>query len=347
MSKRNAIALLGTLLLLGAGAALVYAFTTQRATDSGPLQAAYASEAYGIQFSYPASYLIDEQEVSDSGAGHYRIALYEDTEYARSVLAGTATEGEAPPAISVEVYENSENLTPESWVRTSNESNFQLSPDGTLSETTVANQSAVSYEYDGLYRGESTVFTHNAYLIKVSADYLTQEDRTRADLPMILTSFILSDPERTPSVEGGSGAGGQSTTPVSPGEEPVACTMDAKICPDGSGVGRVPPSCAFAACPGETVLETRINQSASGDGVKIVPLAVVEDSRCPADAVCVQQGTVRLRTLLGDAETTFELNQSVRHSGKTITLVAVRPYPYASQSAIAQSDYRFTFSITN
>ena len=28
----------------------------------------------------------------------------------------------------------------------------------------------------------------------------------------------------------------------------VACTMDAKQCPDGSFVGRVPPSCAFAPC---------------------------------------------------------------------------------------------------
>lgn len=30
----------------------------------------------------------------------------------------------------------------------------------------------------------------------------------------------------------------------------VACTMDAMQCPDGSYVGRVPPSCQFAACPG-------------------------------------------------------------------------------------------------
>lgn len=35
------------------------------------------------------------------------------------------------------------------------------------------------------------------------------------------------------------------------GEEAVACTMDAKLCPDGSYVGRVPPSCAFAPCPGQ------------------------------------------------------------------------------------------------
>lgn len=31
----------------------------------------------------------------------------------------------------------------------------------------------------------------------------------------------------------------------------VFCTMDAKICPDGSSVGRIPPSCDFAPCPGE------------------------------------------------------------------------------------------------
>lgn len=32
-------------------------------------------------------------------------------------------------------------------------------------------------------------------------------------------------------------------------EEPKACTMEAKLCPDGSSVGRVAPECEFAACP--------------------------------------------------------------------------------------------------
>jgi len=37
----------------------------------------------------------------------------------------------------------------------------------------------------------------------------------------------------------------------SPGKDlsPVACTMDAKMCPDGSAVGRTGPKCEFAACP--------------------------------------------------------------------------------------------------
>ncbi len=32
-------------------------------------------------------------------------------------------------------------------------------------------------------------------------------------------------------------------------ENAVICTMDAKMCPDGSYVGRTGPNCEFAACP--------------------------------------------------------------------------------------------------
>jgi hypothetical protein len=39
-------------------------------------------------------------------------------------------------------------------------------------------------------------------------------------------------------------------------DEAVFCTLDAKECPDGSWVGRVPPTCEFEACPGENNNET-------------------------------------------------------------------------------------------
>ena len=48
---------------------------------------------------------------------------------------------------------------------------------------------------------------------------------------------------------------GNPATPPServPGpEEIVACPMDARICPDGSAVGRGGPNCEFDPCPGE------------------------------------------------------------------------------------------------
>jgi hypothetical protein len=38
---------------------------------------------------------------------------------------------------------------------------------------------------------------------------------------------------------------------IFPVQAEVMCTMDAKMCPDGTGVGRTGPNCEFAPCPGE------------------------------------------------------------------------------------------------
>lgn len=43
--------------------------------------------------------------------------------------------------------------------------------------------------------------------------------------------------------------GGFFVTKVSNDSAPVACTLEAKICPDGSAVGRSGPNCEFAMCP--------------------------------------------------------------------------------------------------
>lgn len=45
--------------------------------------------------------------------------------------------------------------------------------------------------------------------------------------------------------------------------EPQACTMEAKICPDGTTVGRTGPNCQFAACPG--ILSTTTASGVSYD----------------------------------------------------------------------------------
>ncbi len=37
----------------------------------------------------------------------------------------------------------------------------------------------------------------------------------------------------------------------------IACTQDAKLCPDGSYVSRVPPTCDFAPCPEVEEPETK------------------------------------------------------------------------------------------
>lgn len=48
---------------------------------------------------------------------------------------------------------------------------------------------------------------------------------------------------------------------LSDNEEPVACTMEAKLCSDGSYVGRVPPDCDFALCPKEDLIQVESPQT--------------------------------------------------------------------------------------
>ncbi len=55
-----------------------------------------------------------------------------------------------------------------------------------------------------------------------------------------------------------------------PGGGMVACTMEAKICPDGSSVGRQGPNCEFAPCPGEGAGGSGV--SSSGETV-VLPAA--------------------------------------------------------------------------
>ncbi len=63
-----------------------------------------------------------------------------------------------------------------------------------------------------------------------------------------------------------------TTTP--PSEEVVFCQKDVKVCPDGSTVGRVPPSCEFAPCSINT--STMPSQK--------IPLAEVLVFDCSADS---------------------------------------------------------------
>lgn len=131
----------------------------------------------------------------------------------------------------------------------------------------------------------------------------------------------------------------------------VACTMEAKQCPDGSYVGRQGPNCEFAACPAASTSATvsaRIGQAVSALDVALTPEALLEDSRCPVDVQCIQAGTVRmraeLRSGLGTAKQVFILNQPITTEVEIVTLVAVSPEPHSGQT-IAAGDYIFTFEI--
>lgn len=143
------------------------------------------------------------------------------------------------------------------------------------------------------------------------------------------------------------------TEPTAPVTDEVMCTQDVQLCEDGSYVSRVAPSCAFASCPGkkeETKTGVGVKSVWEKDGVRVTPLEILEDSRCPEDVMCVQAGTVRLKAQVGvgteTAKTTeLSLGAAVALSdGRTLTLHNVLPPSYSTVFLQAE-EYRFDFML--
>lgn len=85
-----------------------------------------------------------------------------------------------------------------------------------------------------------------------------------------------------------------------PGDEQVACTADAKICPDGTAVGRQGPNCEFAACKAPNVELASIgtafvlptgyaeNRAALGSDTTLIA-AYEKPGKTPPDAIVVRR----------------------------------------------------------
>lgn len=158
-----------------------------------------------------------------------------------------------------------------------------------------------------------------------------------------------------------------------PASGEVVCAQDAKLCPDGSYVGRSGPSCEFAKCPDvkapspkntttnppKVTSESKVFKTVLGnpfniDGMTVTPLQVLEDSRCPIGTTCAWAGKVRLSlkieagVLNSKVSQTSEisLTNSVVFREKKITLLSMNPVPVSGKNIIP-AEYTFEFLVAN
>ena len=125
------------------------------------------------------------------------------------------------------------------------------------------------------------------------------------------------------------------------------CLLAVSACDEDNPVG---PSVAvnerFTLAPGEvaTIRDVSVNVQFNG---------VSGDSRCPADAICIQGGDalVHVRVLDGGAASSYELHTgdssraTVTHKQLRIALVELQPYPFSSRT-IAPHEYRATLTVS-
>jgi len=106
----------------------------------------------------------------------------------------------------------------------------------------------------------------------------------------------------------------------------------------------VPLDREFVLAPGEAANVEAANVRIRFEGVE-------GDSRCPADAICIQGGdaVVRILVLTAWQAQDYALHtgdmRPVRHADLTIRLVELSPYPFSSRT-IKPDEYRATLRVT-
>lgn len=117
------------------------------------------------------------------------------------------------------------------------------------------------------------------------------------------------------------------------------CLLLTTACDEKTTLGpTVPLNERFTLAPGETAV-------IADTALRVQFVRVSNDSRCPADVVCIQGGDALVHILVNgggyELHTGDASRASITHRGVSIELVELQPYPFSSRT-IAPGDYRAT-----
>jgi hypothetical protein len=126
----------------------------------------------------------------------------------------------------------------------------------------------------------------------------------------------------------------------------VLCLLTITACDENPVGPTVGVNERFTLAPGEVATVRDL-------GLNVQFMNVTGDSRCPADALCIQGGDalVHIRVLDGGATSSYELHTgdasraTVTHNQLRIALVELQPYPFTSRT-IAPGEYRATLTVS-
>ena len=94
------------------------------------------------------------------------------------------------------------------------------------------------------------------------------------------------------------------------------------------------------------VIAARIGETVDlGNGLRVRPLEVLEDSRCPQNARCVWAGRLRLRIAVEGADSVEVIDDgvAVQTPHGSFSLVAISPGPWTDWPQDQRPPYRFGF----
>jgi len=96
-------------------------------------------------------------------------------------------------------------------------------------------------------------------------------------------------------------------------------------------------------------VDARLGQTVNVGGPRVTPLEVLEDSRCPMEARCIQAGRVRLSVRIstgaGSAVRELASDKPLQVADGQLELANVMP-PRSVRGPIKPGDYRFLFKFS-
>jgi hypothetical protein len=176
--NRIVVALLVAILALG----VFFWLTSQSVYDLPVLDSKiYHSSELELSFNHPSKYDVVFNKDGNGEREWYNLVLI-PAEYIPPVG------GEGPPSIAVSMYQNTEYIELEEWIRGNNFSNFKLSSDQVLVPTEVNNITALSYSHTGLYETDAVVVAKDNKIYVFSVGWITRQDEIRRLFKDILAS---------------------------------------------------------------------------------------------------------------------------------------------------------------
>jgi hypothetical protein len=100
---------------------------------------------------------------------------------------------------------------------------------------------------------------------------------------------------------------------------------------------------AVSAAPPPRTVTARIGETVHIHGIRLRPIEVLEDSRCPQNTRCVWAGRVRLSVRMDGVTRELTLGRPVPIVGGTLQLAAVLPPRITAGRPIPPGAYRFGF----
>jgi hypothetical protein len=100
---------------------------------------------------------------------------------------------------------------------------------------------------------------------------------------------------------------------------------------------------AANAAPALDRAVARIGETVRVHGIRVTPLRVLEDSRCPRTVRCIWAGRVRLAARVAGATRELTLGQPVPVSGGRLLLAGIAPERTRTGHGMPPRAYRFGF----